>query len=478
MILSALLDKARRRILTQLLLDKGALAATIGLGGTVVLLLAGTAILEWYWVAGLALVSLGVGVYQMRKHVPSQYQLAQRIDRRLELADTLSTATYFGENPKLGHEAVCKVQRREAENLAGGVDLQAALPLPRSRYIYPAAALLLAAGGLFILRFAVLGSLDLRPSLIEMAVDSFFATPAAEQAKLKAPGANLRPEAFDPTQPNVPPSPEDLTANIPENSKDSSDLMQGDSPDKGDAQGDKGEKGLKDGDSKGDDKGDKQGDAKDQKGDKQGDGKDGKEQPDSQDQRSMMDKLRDAVENLMNKMSPKQGEKNAKSDAGKQQKGQKGEKGQKGDEKGERAEGEQQADSGEQGQQSEPQDAKASQAPSPKGSEDAKSGAGANDGEKALKDAKTLEAMGKLSELLGQRASEVSGQVMIEVGKTKQQLKTAFTQQQTGHGEAGSEIHRDEVPLMDQQFVEKYFEEVRKGTQGPAKAAAPKKDGK
>ena len=40
--------------------------------------------------------------------------------------------------------------------------------------------------------------------------------------------------------------------------------------------------------------------------------------------------------------------------------------------------------------------------------------AGANDGDKALKDAKTLEAMGKLSELLGQRATEVSGQVMIE----------------------------------------------------------------
>ena len=51
MILTALLDKARRRVFTHLLLDKGALAATIGLGGTVLLLLAGTAILEWYWVA-------------------------------------------------------------------------------------------------------------------------------------------------------------------------------------------------------------------------------------------------------------------------------------------------------------------------------------------------------------------------------------------------------------------------------------------
>ena len=102
---------------------------------------------------------------------------------------------------------------------------------------------------------------------------------------------------------------------------------------------------------------------------------------------------------------------------------------------------------------------------------------GANDGDKALKDAKTLEAMGKLSELLGQRATEVTGQVMIEVGKTKQQLRTAFTQQEAGHGEAGGEIHRDEVPLMYQPFVEKYFEEVRKGTEAAPKAA-PKKDGK
>ena len=462
MILSALLDKARRRILTQLILDKGALAATIGLGGTVVLLLAGTQILDWYWVAALAAISLGVGIYQLRKRVPTEYQLAQRIDRRLELADTLSTATYFGANPRLGYEAVCQVQRREAEGIAGGVDLQVALPMQRSRFLYPVAALLLAVTGLFIVRFAVLGTLDLRPSLLEMAVDSFFATPAEQAALLKAPRADLRPDAFDPTQPNLPPSPEDLTASIPEQGNDASELLQGDSPDKGDAKGDKGEKGLNNADQSGDEKGDKQGDQ---------DGKEGSEN--SQDQRSMMDKLRDAVENLMNKMSPKPGEKNAKNDSGKQQKGQKGEKGQKGDDKGDRAEGEPQADSGDQGDQSEQADAKAAEAPGQKKSDQAASGSGQNDGDKAIKDAEMLKAMGKLSELLGQRATEVTGQVMIEVGNTKQQLRTAFTQQQAGHGEAGSEIHRDEIPLMDQQFVERYFEQVRRGTQTPAKVATP-----
>jgi hypothetical protein len=38
--------------------------------------------------------------------------------------------------------------------------------------------------------------------------------------------------------------------------------------------------------------------------------------------------------------------------------------------------------------------------------------------------------------------------------------------------EAGSEIHRDEVPLMYQQFVEQYFEEIRKSPDAP-KAAKP-----
>jgi len=471
--LNSLLEKARRRVWTHLFLDKGALAATIGLGGTVLLLLIGTQILEWYWVAGIAIVSLGVGAYQIRRHVPSQYQIAQRIDRKLELADTLSTATYFGENPKLGYEAVCKVQRRDAEGLAASVDLHAALPLARSRYLYPAGALLLAALGLFIVRFAILGSLDLKPSLLEMAVDTFFSTPA-EQARAKAPRLDLRPEAFDPAHPNEPPSPEDLTPLIPEEGKNPSDFLKGDSQEKGDTKGDSQEKGLDNKDQQGDKEGDKQADSKDSKADKQGDSKDGQDSSQNQDQRSMLDKLRDAVDNLMNKMNSKSENKNAKSDAGKQQKGQKGDKGdkgQKGDEKAERAEGEPQSDSGEQSDQNKPDDAKASDAPGQKKSDQAASGAGQNDGEKALQEAKTLEAMGKLSELLGQRSNEITGQVMIEVGNTKQQLRTAFTQQQAGHGEAGSEIHRDEIPLINQPFVERYFEEVRKGTEAPAKAA-------
>ncbi len=80
--------------------------------------------------------------------------------------------------------------------------------------------------------------------------------------------------------------------------------------------------------------------------------------------------------------------------------------------------------------------------------------------------------MGKISEILGKRSAAVSGEVMVEVGSSKQQLKTPFAQRQASHVEAGSEIHRDEVPLADQQFVQQYFEQIRK----PAAVKAPAKD--
>jgi hypothetical protein len=61
---------------------------------------------------------------------------------------------------------------------------------------------------------------------------------------------------------------------------------------------------------------------------------------------------------------------------------------------------------------------------------------------------------------------------MMEVASGKQQLRTDWTQQQANHAEAGSEIHRDEVPLMYQQFVQQYFEEIRKPQPAPAKSPA------
>jgi hypothetical protein len=64
---------------------------------------------------------------------------------------------------------------------------------------------------------------------------------------------------------------------------------------------------------------------------------------------------------------------------------------------------------------------------------------------------------------------------MVEVGSTKQQLKTAVEQRQAAHSEAGSEIHRDEVPVIYEQFVQQYFEQIRKMPAKPPSAKAAEK---
>ena len=155
--LQELLSKARRRELTHLVVDKSALAAIIAMGGAILLLLVGTEILDWYWLVLLAVVSLGWGLYSLRNSIPTLYALAQRIDRRLKLADALSTALYFGQHPDRDRQAVCDRQRQDAEATAREVDLRQALPLTRSRYALPAAGLVLVALGLFGLRYLVTG---------------------------------------------------------------------------------------------------------------------------------------------------------------------------------------------------------------------------------------------------------------------------------------------------------------------------------
>jgi len=105
------------------------------------------------------------------------------------------------------------------------------------------------------------------------------------------------------------------------------------------------------------------------------------------------------------------------------------------------------------------------------GKKGAQSGVGKKEGSKDVELARQLEAMGKLAEILGQRNKNLKGDVMVEVSSGDQRLRTAYTETGATHRAAGSEIHRDEVPLVLREYVEKYFEEVRK--QPPAVAPEP-----
>jgi hypothetical protein len=98
------------------------------------------------------------------------------------------------------------------------------------------------------------------------------------------------------------------------------------------------------------------------------------------------------------------------------------------------------------------------------------SGIGTQDGAKDLRAAAQLRAMGKISEIIGKRAATVTGETMVEVQSGNQQLRTAYTEKSATHGDANSDLNRDEIPPALQTYVANYFEQVRKSSSKPASA--------
>ncbi len=95
------------------------------------------------------------------------------------------------------------------------------------------------------------------------------------------------------------------------------------------------------------------------------------------------------------------------------------------------------------------------------------SGIGKGEGDKAIREAEQLAAMGKISELLGRRRASLTGEIMVESPPSRQQdLKTPYTERDAVHSANGGEIHRDEIPMIYQQYVLGYFDQVRAAAAG------------
>ena len=212
--------------------------------------------------------------------------------------------------------------------------------------------------------------------------------------------------------------------------------------------------------------------------------KDGSQSGNSGENSSPGSKLREALSNLMAKMKPQSKQGGGKSNDSTQASNTKPSQGEKqeGDSKSpgqeqadasanSQSEGEQQQGGTQQAQQGKSEGKSNNQPNSP----DGKSGIGKQDGDKAAREAAELAAMGKISEIIGKRAANISGEMMVEVSPGKQQLKTQYSQQNATHTDAGGEINRDEVPLAYQQYVQQYFAQIRKMPAGKSKAGAESK---
>ena len=479
----------------------------MALGGAILLLLLGTQILDWYWLAILFAGSLAVGIYRARTKVLSSYQVAQSVDSQLGLHDTLSTALFFEDHPSRSYSSAEFVthQRRVAEDLARSADIQRGVPFLRPRSFYVNAGLALLVCAVFGLRYGVNRSLDLRPSLVKIGFDGFLGSREIADAKKirrdqrpfdqdgrrengpvvdpwESKGGDLDPaqdgalKVVDTPEVNNPDggakSQAKDKATGTEKQEPSDDSR--DSADKG-PRSEPSSDALADADSSPDGS----------QPNKPGSPKDSNQSASSGDNSSLTDKMRDAFANLMAKLKlqPKGGDSKQSGSSPQNSSQQAQRQSSSADSKASQSNSQQQSDSASnaqsQGQQSQNGAQQSAQGKSDGRSSDrsttqeGKSGIGRQDGDKSAREAEQLAAMGKISEIIGKRSANVSGEVMVEVSSGKQQLKTQYSQRKAAHAEAGGEINRDEVPLAYQQYVQQYFEEIRKIPAQKAKAKTP-----
>jgi len=492
-----LVRQARRRILGNQLITQGANAASAALAAFILLLLFGTQILSWPVALAIPLGAAVFGIYRVKRHMPSPYSVAQLIDRRLGLADHLSTALFFSEvDPGARVEPeVRRAQFEEAGRLAQSVDVRRAVPYAMPRAVYLMAGLALVAGSLFALRYGLSRRLDLKQPLANFLPESFIGGKLVHEANNARGNAKQTPETpddgstasnqdqqapgQDPNQEIQTPGdaqPEALAKMDAKSIPIQQPSEQGDNEMASDDADPEGESGSAKNGEEG--QNGQQGDSKGGKGEKSqnGEKQDAKNASESS---SLMNKLKDAFQNLLSKAKPQQNQQGSgqqgkdqksaqsKSPQGSKQNGKDGQP-RNGSQQGDAQEGEdgQEAKNSENEQQGKGQGKSDSAQPSKQPG----SGIGSQDGDKAIRNAEQLAAMGKISEILGKRSTTISGEATVEVQTTNQQLRTPYAQKGAQHTQGGAEISRDEVPVALQPYVQQYFEQVRKqsGTAAPA----------
>jgi hypothetical protein len=486
--LAALLHGARRRFVSQVVFEQGAVALGVAFGGAILLLLLGTQILDWYWLVLLFGASFGLGLWRTLRRVPSSYRLAQIIDARMNLHDSISTALFYAGGTRRADPELLEYQHAEAERAARRIHPAQVFPMRMPKALYAAGGVALVAFGMFAIRYGVTRSLDLRPSLVRIAFETLWPADNRAAADKKS---DLRKKIEDQLKklgisvgsPDTEAKERDSDAQTAMNTTDVPDAS-AEPGDASQANVNKTESDQAPGDGDSEEKGGRATGSEDPGAQvppdaaPQATAEAAKQDPaqknaasQSNDKSGLLDRMRDAMANLLNKlnMQPKGGEtrqqmskSSQKGGAGQKSESQKGAQSQRPDSSGASSpdqQGQQQGD-GEKAQaaQGRTGDKNGQREPS----SDSKSGIGKEDGDKSAREAEQLAAMGRISEILGKRAQNMSGELMVEVAGGNQQLKTAYSGKEGKHVEAGGEITRDEVPLIYRDFVQQYFEKVRR----------------
>jgi hypothetical protein len=479
----SLIRRARRRFLLNETLAQFAFAAAVSVAGFVLVLIFGTRYLEWWTLGTFAAAGIAIGCYRIYHRMPGAYTTAVRLDEIAHLQDALSTALYFSGHEPVGSEAFRQSQRAQAETVAGDVQLERAVPFVVPRSLYAMAALCVLASALVALRYGVSHGLDLRAPLTQLLFEDEAIRDAKKAQLLYPKSQNWMQEAQSllsklgmgpkPNEP-VPGDPDALDKAIEQALQNPSEPS--DNNEKGAGSGKSGQ--TKAGEAQKDspngdpiDNGDQQA-SNDQNGQEGANPKSGDPSSKSapgkngspSNRESLLSRLKDAVSNMLSKSDKEESSSSQKNQQSAKNETPSGEKGQSG--KGAQEKGESQSDAqdgqpdsdAQSGQQAQGKlNSAANQTPAQGGS-----GIGNQDGSKEIKAAAQLKAMGKISEIIGQRAATVSGETSVEVQSGNQKLHTDYSNTSAAHVETDGDVTRDEIPLALQAYVQQYFAEVRK----------------
>ncbi len=467
----AVLGAARRRSLFVLAVEQIAVGLGIVCAGAILVLLFGTQLLDWRWLTLVFISGACAVAFRLRGRLVDQYRLAQIIDSRLHLSDSLSTAWFLLSGPERSHTAAARYQIARAEELATKLDLSGALPSTANRHWRATGLLLSAAVVLFAIRYFALATLDLKPSLLPLHM--------APGAELRPPEAKIRPQVRTPdtlrSLPTARAGEEENPAqakagrqasansSVAESSRERSRTQ--DESQTGDSGG-KSSASANQPDSRSD-----QSAAGDRKSSQETAG--ARQGGNSDEQRpGLFNRMKDALSAMMAKMQQNAGTAGQKGDT----------RNGSGDQKAQSATGQDRLSSSQnaKGQQGAAQDSSpgaqqqaeaveksqsgqgtGSSQSSPGKSDDPQSGAGRQDGAKDVREAEQLKTMGKLEEIIGKRSASLTGEMTIETPSGPQHLKTQYSNKLGHHMDSGGVIHRDEIPPEYRDSVLRYMDSVR-----------------
>ena len=467
-------EGGHRRVLGQLAFRDALLAATVALLGPAVLLVAGTdyfplALLWLFSVAGLA-----VAANHWLRSRPTPYGVAQQIDSSWDSDDQISTAYHF-----LNHDPSkatasrewAELQRRHAGEVAGSSDLREALPfkLPQISYALLSVTLLIAL--LFLVRYGTQPTLSLKAPLPQLILQAFLGNESEEELLLEEnqprpadgddPAPSLTGEEEAETEQIDPMAPVPIASDVGE--EFAMPEVEGLS-----AEDEFGDELASDEGLGGEDGG--QG-----PGETEGEDPSGTNDPSSEwneESEGIMDKLKEAFDNMMSKLNMDEQTEGQPSDKGEESnseqasdapgKGQEAAGSEAGSEEGSQSESE-----GGQAEAASDQISmeEGSSEPSEQKSETSIATAGTGEGSKELREAEQAEVMGELSELFQQRAEDITGEFMIETDSAEQTASTPYSPRQSGHLDSGAALSRDEIPMAYRAYIKEYFKQVQNKTE-------------